>query len=157
MKEAIEMSIKVVERNKKALYEYSILEKYEAGIVLTGTEIKSVAAGKVSLSDSYITVEGKNASIMNMNIAPYEYGTCWNHKEKRPRSLLMHKWEMRKLEQEVKEKGLTIIPLSLYINERGKAKLEIALARGKHNYDKRENIKQRDVERSFVKRQWWWQ
>ena len=143
---------KIVARNKKASYEYTLLDHYEAGIVLTGTEIKSVVNGQVSLTDAYVTVNGSSATIIGMNIAKYENGTCWNHEEKRERSLLLHKAEIRKLSQEQKQSGLTIIPVSVYIAENGKAKLDIALARGKHSYDKRESIKKREVERDIRRR-----
>lgn len=140
---------KIIANNKKANYEYILLERFEAGIVLTGTEIKSVVNGQVSLADSYVSVKGNTATVINMHIARYENGTCWNHEEKRERTLLLHKTELRKLEQKLKESGMTIIPVSVYIAENGKAKMEIALAKGKHNYDKREAIKKRDVEREI--------
>lgn len=140
---------KIVARNKKASYEYTLLDHYEAGLVLTGTEIKSVVNGQVSLVDAYVSIRGNNASVIGMNIAKYENGTCWNHEEKRERALLLHKSEMRKLEQEVKQNGFTLIPVSIYIAENGKAKLDVALAKGKHAYDKRESIKKRDVERDI--------
>lgn len=141
--------IKTVARNKKAGFEYTLLDRYEAGIVLTGTEIKSVVKGQVSLVDAYVSIKNGHASVINMNIAKYENGSCWNHEEKRDRDLLLNKSEIRKLEQQLKENGLTIVPVSMYIAESGKAKLEIALARGKHSYDKRETIKKRDIERDM--------
>lgn len=141
--------MKTVAKNRKSYYDYHILERFDAGIVLTGTEIKSVAAGKIDLTDSYISINGYDAEVLGMSIARYANGTCWNHEEKRARKLLLHKDEMRRLGQKAKEQGLTIVPLSVYIHDNGKAKLEIALAKGKHNYDKREAIKKRDIDRAL--------
>lgn len=146
--------MKIVARNKKANYEYFLLDKYEAGIVLTGTEIKSVVDGKVSLTDSYVKIDGTNATILGMHIARYENGNIWNHEEKRPRNLLLHKKEMLKISQKLKDSGITLIPVCLYIANNGKAKLEIAIAKGKHNYDKRESIKKRDIERNVREERW---
>ncbi len=146
--------MKIVARNKKANYEYFLLDKYEAGIVLTGTEIKSVVDGKVSLTDSYVTIDGTNATILGMHIARYENGNIWNHEEKRPRNLLLHKKEILKISQKLKDSGITLIPVCLYIANNGKAKLEIAIAKGKHNYDKRESIKKRDIERNVREERW---
>jgi len=138
---------KVFIKNKSAHFEYIILEKYIAGIVLKGTEIKSIRQGKVSINEAYCTFQNGELSVKNMNISPYEHGTYNNHEPKRDRKLLLTKRELTRLQTKVKESGLTIVPLSLFINEKGLAKMEIALARGKKAYDKRETIKQRDEER----------
>jgi SsrA-binding protein len=136
-------------RNKRANHEYFILERLVAGIVLTGTEIKSIRNGKASLSDAYCVFENGELFVHGMHIAEYSYGSYNNHLAKRDRKLLLTKRELRKLNNKVKEKGFTIVPTVLFINERGLAKLEIALARGKHYYDKREDLKKRDTQREI--------
>lgn len=141
--------MKIISNNKKASYEYFLLEKYEAGIVLTGTEIKSIRQGKCNIEDSYINICGNTAIIIGMNIPKFDNGNINNHEEKRPRNLLLHKKEMLKISQKVKEEGLTIIPTKLYLDDRGRAKLEIALSKGKKKYDKRESIKEREVNRKI--------
>lgn len=134
------MEKKVIARNKKAQHEYFILDTIEAGIVLTGTEIKSIRMGKVSLQEAYCQVKNGTMYIYNMDISKYTLGTLYNHKEKRDRVLLLHKKEIRKMAQKVQLEGLTIVPLSLYLKE-GLVKVEIALCKGKKNYDKREDLK----------------
>lgn len=140
--------MKIVSNNKKAYHDYFILETYEAGIELKGTEIKSVRKGSANLKDAYIRIIDHEAYVENMHIAPYEQGNRYNHEPRRTRKLLLHKKEIRKLEKKIKEDGLTIIPTKLYFNT-SKAKLEIALARGKKLYDKREDQKQRDAKRDI--------
>lgn len=139
-------------KNKKAVYQYFILDKFSAGICLTGTEIKSIRAGRVSLGEAFCVFEGDELFLKNAHIAEYEYGTYSNHNPKRDRKLLLTRHELKKLQNKVKEKGLTIIPVELYTNDQGFAKVDIALARGKHYYDKRETLKkneaQRDIERN---------
>ena len=135
--------------NKKASFEYHLLDIYEAGIQLTGTEIKSIREGKASLSEAYCTFIQNELFIKNMHVAEYTHGTHYNHEPKRMRKLLLNKNELKKLLSKTKEKGLTIIPVKLFINERGFAKLEIALAKGKKVYDKRESIKQRELSREL--------
>lgn len=135
--------------NKKASFEYHLLDSYEAGIQLTGTEIKSIREGKASLSEAYCTFIQNELFIKNMHVAEYTHGTHYNHEPKRMRKLLLNKNELKKLYSKTKEKGLTIIPVKLFINERGFAKLEIALAKGKKVYDKRESIKQRELGREM--------
>jgi len=137
----IDMEKKIIARNKKAQHEYFILDTLECGIVLTGTEIKSIRMGKVSIQEAYCQVKDDKMYIYNMDISKYTLGTLYNHKEKRDRILLLHKKEIRKYAQKVKLEGLTIVPLSLYFKE-GLVKVEIALAKGKKNYDKREDLKQ---------------
>ena len=139
----------MIVNNKKARHDYFIEETYEAGIVLTGTEIKSARLGKVSIKESYARIEKEEMMIYGMNISPYEQGNRFNVDPLRPRKLLLHKREIRKLIGATKLKGLTLVPLTMYINEAGLAKLEIALARGKKNYDKRDAIAKRDASRNM--------
>ena len=127
-------------KNKRAEHEYFLMERLTAGIVLTGTDIKSIRNGKASLADSYCSFKDDELFVIGMHIAEYDKGTYNNHDPKRDRKLLLTARELRKLKTKVQEKGLTIIPVVLYINEKGIAKLDIALARGKHYYDKRESL-----------------
>jgi SsrA-binding protein len=143
----------VVIRNRQAGYQYEILDKYIAGLVLTGTEIKSIREGKANLTDGYCYFNQGELFIKGMTISPYAEGTYYNHDPQRERKLLLKRSELRKLESKL-EKGLTLIPLRLFINERGYAKLEIALARGKKLYDKREAIKERDMQRELSRTKW---
>lgn len=138
--------MKIVSQNKKAFHDYFILETYEAGIVLQGTEIKSVRKGSVNLKDSFIRIKNDEAFIENMHIAPYEQGNRFNHEPLRTRKLLLHKKQIKKLQKEIKENGLTIVPTKLYFNT-SKLKVEIALARGKKLYDKRQDLKAKDAKR----------
>ncbi len=138
---------KLVANNKKARHDYFIEETYEAGIVLTGTEIKSVRAGKVSLKESYCRIRNGEMFIYGMNISPYEQGNIFNVDSRRDRKLLLHKQEIRKIGQSMTLDGLTIVPLDMYMNEDGRAKLTIAVARGKKLYDKRESIAKADAKR----------
>ncbi|WP_223033270.1 SsrA-binding protein SmpB [Hanstruepera marina] len=132
-------------QNKKARFQYEILDKYTAGIVLTGTEIKSIRNSKASIAESFCEFnDNGELFVINMTIEEYLYGTYYNHKPKAERKLLLNKKELKKLQKEVQNTGLTIIPLRLFINEKGYAKLDIALAKGKKLYDKRETIKDRE-------------
>ncbi len=140
---------KLVANNKKAYHDYFIEETYEAGIVLTGTEIKSVRQGRVSIKESYAKIEKSELILYGMNISPYEQGNRYNVDPLRPRKLLLHKQEIRKLIGYTTMKGLTLVPLKMYINEEGRAKVEIAVARGKKNYDKRDDIAKRDAKRDM--------
>ena len=147
---------KVVAQNKKARHDYEIEETYEAGIVLTGTEIKSIRAGKVNLKDSYARIKDGEVFLLNMHISPYEQGNRFNHDPVRTRKMLLHKKEINKLIGLTKEKGYTLVPLKLYLKN-GWAKVDLALAKGKKLYDKREAMKKRDaqreIERAFRERQ----
>ncbi|MCS6824330.1 MAG: SsrA-binding protein [Cytophagaceae bacterium] len=134
-------------KNKKAFFEYTFLDEYVAGIALTGTEIKSIRAGNVSLQDAYCIFLDDELYVKNMNIAVYKQGTHYNHNPMRDRKLLLKKNELKKLKSKVSEKGLTIVVKKIFINNRGLAKMEIALAKGKKLHDKREQIKNRDIER----------
>ena len=136
-------------RNKKASFEYSFLSTYKAGIMLTGTEVKSIREGKATLNDSYCIFMNEELWIKNMHISEYKQGSYNNHEPKRLRKLLLNKSELLKIQSKLKDKGTTIIPVQLFLNERGIAKIEIALARGKKMFDKREDIKKRDVEREM--------
>jgi SsrA-binding protein len=138
-------------KNKKAYFDYEILEKYTAGIVLTGTEIKSTRMGKVSLVDSFCFFRNGELWSKGIQIAEYMYGTYNNHEPLRERKLLLNKKELRKLERKVKEKGLTIVTLRVFINENGYAKLTIGLGRGKKEYDKRETLKRKDTQREMAR------
>lgn len=134
--------------NRKVKHDYQIFDTYEAGIVLKGTEIKSIRAGKANLKDSYATIKNGEAMLLNMHISPYEQGNIFNHEETRTRKLLLHKKEILKLRDKIKLEGYTLVPIKLYFKN-GKAKILIGVAKGKKNYDKRETIKQRDIERDI--------
>lgn len=139
--------------NRKAYYEYQVEGKYIAGMVLSGTEIKSIRAGKVSFNDSYCIFDKGELYVKSLHIAEYSFGTIHNHQPTQERKLLMQKKELRKLENKIKEKGYTIIPLKIFISEKGFAKMEIGLGKGKKIFDKRETIKARETDRD-VKRKY---
>lgn len=141
--------MKVIANNKKARHEYFVDEVYEAGLVLTGTEIKSIRNGRVSIKEAYAKIINGEALILGMNISPYEQGNRFNVDSLRPRKLLLHRREINKLIGKLKVGGITLIPLRIYLNDRGKAKIEIAVARGKKLYDKRDSIAKRDTERKM--------
>ncbi len=143
------MSNNIRIKNRRISFEYFILETFTAGIVLQGTEIKSIREAKVSLNEAYCAFHGSELFVKEMHIAEYRFGTHYNHEPKRDRKLLMNKRELKKLSTRVKERGFTIVPTELFIDENGRAKLEIALARGKHHYDKREDLKKRDTKREI--------
>ena len=136
-------------RNKKAGFEFEFIDKFNAGIVLKGTEIKSIKEGKASLQEAYCYLAKGELFIKGMHISVYEQGTVYNHEPLRERKLLLNRLELNKLEKKSKEKGLAIIPLKLYVNERGYAKLQIALAKGKKIHDKRDSIKEKDIKREL--------
>lgn len=136
-------------KNKRATFDYLITDTYTAGIVLTGTEIKSIRLQRASLVDTYCTFIADELWVKNMHVAEYFYGSYNNHVARRDRKLLLEKKELRKLQQTVKNPGFTIVPIRLFINDRGLAKLVIGLARGKHEYDKRQSIKERDDKREI--------
>ena len=138
---------KVVADNRKARFNYEILDTLEAGLELTGTEVKSLRAGKSTIAESYATEQGGQIYLINSFIPEYLQGNRFNHEPKRPRRLLLHKHEINKLLGAVQKDGMTLVPLKLYFNDRGRAKLELAVARGKKLHDKRETEKQRDWER----------
>lgn len=138
-------------RNKRATFDYEILEEYVAGVVLVGTEIKSLRLGKASLVDSYCYFERGELWIRNVNIAEYTWGTCNNHVPKRDRKLLLNRKELNKLQRSLQDRGLTVVGLRIFINERGLAKIVIGLARGRKSFDKREYIKENDAKREMDK------
>lgn len=142
------MDIKIVSKNRKALFEYFILETFEAGIALKGSEIKSVRAGQVSLQEAYVQIDGQQAWLINSHIASYQAASYSDHDPKRPRRLLLHKKEIRQMWVDVKLKGVTIIPVKMYLKN-GRAKIEIAVAKGKKLYDKREDIAKKDLKRDI--------
>jgi SsrA-binding protein len=136
-------------KNKRAEYEYFLLDDYTAGMVLTGTEIKSIRDGKANLTDSYCVFIGHELFVRGMHISEYRFGSYLNHAAKRDRKLLLTKRELRKLQNKIKERGFTIIPVKLFVNPQGYAKLLISLAKGKKFYDKRESIKEKDTKRDL--------
>ena len=148
---------KVVASNRKAFHNYSIEEKIEAGLILKGTEVKSLREGRVNLREAYATVAQGKAVLHNCHIGEYSHGNIMNHEPLRTRGLLLHKKQIQKLTGQVQQKGLTIVPLRIYFNLRGTAKIELGLARGKKHYDRRESVKKReagrDMERAMKSRQ----
>jgi SsrA-binding protein len=136
-------------RNRSAYHEYFIEEKYDAGIVLTGTEVKSIREGKVSFSDSFCLFFKSELWVRNLHIAEYRFGTTYNHLAVHDRKLLLNRKELRKLENTLKDKGYTIVPLRIFLSEKGLIKMEIGLARGKKLYDKRETVRERDTQREI--------
>lgn len=142
------MNVKVVATNRKASHEYFLLERLEAGIALQGSEIKSIRAGQISLAEAYVRVENGEAWLEDAHIAPYEHAGAFNHEPRRPRKLLLHRKEILRLWEQVRQKGVTVVPLRVYLKE-GRAKVEIAVAKGKKLYDKRQAIAKRDMEREI--------
>jgi SsrA-binding protein len=142
------MGIKIVATNRKARHEYFILETYQAGIALQGSEIKSIRAGHISLAEAYVRIDGQEAWLEDAHIAPYEQASIFNHEPRRSRKLLLHRDEILKLWNMVRQKGVTIIPLNVHLKD-GRAKLEIAVAKGKKLYDKRAEIAKRDSQREI--------
>lgn len=149
------MEIKVVATNRKASHDYFLGDRLEAGLVLEGSEIKSIRAGQISLAEAYVHLDGHEAWLMDAHIAPYEHASIYNHNPRRPRKLLLHRREINRLWNEVRKKGITVVPTRVYIKN-GIAKVEIAIAKGKKQYDKRQEIAkrdtQRDIERSLRQR-----
>jgi SsrA-binding protein len=148
-KAALPTGPRTVATNRRARHDYFIEDRLEAGISLTGTEIKSVRAGKVILQDGFVLVRNGEAWLMNVHIAQYELGNRYNHEETRPRKLLLHKREIKRLHGQVTQRNWTIVPLRVYINDKGRAKVEIALVRGKRQYDKRQTIAKRESDRDL--------
>ena len=142
---------KTVAKNRKAWHDYFILEAFECGIVLTGTEIKSVRAGNLNLKDSYALLEGGELWLSGMHISPYDKGTYYNHEPEHDRKLLLHKHELIRLKNKIREKGLTLVPLNVYIKNGRRAKVEMALGRGRTIHDKRDMIADRDAKRSIAR------
>lgn len=141
-------NVKTVATNRKASHEYFLLERFEAGIALHGSEIKSIRAGQISLAEAFVRIDGREAWLEDAHIAPYEQASIYNHEPRRPRKLLMHRSEIARLWNQVRQKGVTIVPIRIYLKN-GRAKVEIAVAKGKKLYDKREAIAKRDTEREI--------
>jgi SsrA-binding protein len=141
--------MRVIATNKKAYFNYELLENYEAGVSLVGSEVKSLRQGRVSLKDSYAEVRGGEVFLLNFHISPYEAANRFNHDPEREKKLLLHRQEIKRLSGKIKEKGLTLVPTKVLFNDKGKVKVEIALAKGKRAYQKKEVIKERDREREL--------
>ena len=139
-------AVKIVATNRKAYHDYLILQSFETGIILTGTEVKSVREGKINLKDSYATIKNNEIFVLNMHISPYHHATAFNHEPLRNRKLLLHRAEINKLDGKIKERGLTLIPLKVYL-KKGHVKIELALVKGKKLYDRRDDIAKRDLDR----------
>jgi SsrA-binding protein len=133
--------------NRKATHDYTIIQKFEAGISLTGTEIKSIRNGAINFKDSFAKIKDGQCWLMNFHISPWENAGVFNHETERPRRLLLHRQEIRRMQSKVDELGMTIVPLNIYINDQGRCKLTIALAKGKKTYDKRDSLQQKDMAR----------
>ncbi len=145
------MENKTIATNRRARYEYFIEDTLEAGIVLTGTEVKSLRRGKGSLNDSYAQLKEMEVYLYNCHISPYDFGNRFNHDPLRPRKLLLHREQIRRLASKTKERGYTLVPLALYFDQKNRVKVELALARGKKLYDKRETIAKKDAEREMAR------
>ena len=141
--------MKLIAKNKKAFFHYEILENYEVGVSLTGSEVKSIREGRISLKESYADIKDGEVYLINCNISPYEAANRFNHPPKRERKLLLHKREIKRLTGKTKERGLTLVPTKVFINEKGYVKIEISLARGKKAYQKRDVIRERDRDREM--------
>jgi SsrA-binding protein len=142
------VAVKVIATNRKARYEYQLLDRYEAGLVLQGSEIKSIRAGRISLQEGFVLFENGEAWLVNVHIAPYDPAHRQNHEPRRRRKLLLHRREIERLQAGAQEKGFTVVPLRLYLKD-GRAKIEIALVKGKRQYDKRQTIAKRDSKRQI--------
>jgi SsrA-binding protein len=141
--------MKTIAQNKKAFHDYEILDKFEAGIALVGSEVKSIRAGRVSLKDSFVEVQNGEAFLMRCHVSLYEQAGAFNHEPERRRKLLLHAREIHRLDQKVKERGFSIVPLQLFFSDRGLIKVEIALARGRREYEKKQKLKERDIRREM--------
>lgn len=141
--------VKIITSNKKALHDYFIIDRIEAGVELKGTEVKSLREGRANLKDSFAIIKNGEVFLLKSHISPYKYGGYDNHSPERPRKLLLKKQEIRRLKRYVEEKGVTLVPLKMYFNERGKVKVELGLARGKKLHDKRASIAERDAKREL--------
>jgi SsrA-binding protein len=141
--------MKVIATNKKAYFNYNLLENYEAGVSLVGSEVKSIRQGRISLKDSYAEIRGREVFLLNFHISPYEAANRFNHDPDREKKLLLHRQEIKRLSGKIREKGLTLVPTKVLFNDKGKVKIEIALAKGKRAYQKKEVIKERDREREL--------
>lgn len=143
--------MKIITNNKKATHDFFIEETYQAGIELKGSEVKSIKEGRINLKDSFAKIKKNEVLLYNVNISPYKQSAMFNHEPERPRKLLLHKYEIRKINQKIKQDKSTIIPLKVYINDRGLIKVDVAIAKGKKKYDKRETLAKRDFDRKLRK------
>ncbi len=141
--------MKTIAQNKKAFHDYEILDKFEAGIALVGSEVKSIRAGRISLKDSFVEIQGGEAFLLRCHISLYEQAGVFNHEPERKRKLLLHGREIHRLDQKVKERGFSIVPLQVFFTDKGLIKVEIALARGKRAYEKKQKLKERDIKREM--------
>jgi len=141
--------MKTIAQNKKAFHDYEILDRLEAGIALAGSEVKSIRAGRISLKDSFVEVHGGEAFLLRCHISPYEQAGVFNHEPERKRKLLLHGREIHRLDQKVKARGFSIVPLQVFLTDKGLVKVEIALVRGKREYEKKQKLKERDVQREM--------
>jgi SsrA-binding protein len=142
------MGVKVLSTNRKARFEFFLLESFEAGISLQGSEIKSIRAGQISLSEAYVEIDGKDAWLVNAHIAPYNPANRYNHDPKRPRRLLLHKREIIQMWNQIRQKGVTVVPVQVYLKD-GRCKIEVSIAKGKKLFDKRHEIARKDEEREI--------
>lgn len=141
--------MKTVAQNKKAFHEYEILDKYEAGMALAGSEVKSIRAGRINLKDSFVEIQNGEAFLLRCHISPYEQASIFNHEPERKRKLLLNRREIHRLDQKVKTRGFSIVPLQVFLTDKGLFKIEIALVRGKREYEKKQKIKERDIQREM--------
>ena len=139
-------------KNKKAYFNYEIADVFDAGVILTGSEVKSLRAGKANMGDSFAIVKREEVWLLKLHITPYSHSSYYNHEPMRKRKLLLHKREIKKLKTKIREQGYTLVPLKIYFNDRGLVKCQLGLAKGKKRYDKREDIKKRDVERDLMRK-----
>jgi SsrA-binding protein len=141
--------MKTIAQNKKAFHDYEVLDKFEAGIALVGSEVKSIRAGRISLKDSFVEIHDNEAFLLRCHISPYEQAGIFNHEPERKRKLLLHGREIHRLDQKVKERGFSIVPLQVFFTDKGLIKVEIALVRGKREYEKKQKLKERDIQREM--------
>lgn len=141
--------MKTVAQNRKAFHDYEILDRFEAGIALAGSEVKSIRAGRISLKDAFVEIQGGEAFLLRCHISPYLQASIFNHEPERKRKLLLHGREIHRLDQKVKERGFSIVPLQVVLTDKGLVKVEIALVRGKREYEKKQKLKERDIQREM--------
>jgi SsrA-binding protein len=141
--------MKTIAQNKKAFHDYEILDKYEAGMALAGSEVKSIRAGRISLKDSFVEIQNGEAFLLRCHISPYEQASIFNHEPERKRKLLLNRVEIHRLDQKVKTRGFSIVPLQVFLTDKGLFKIEIALVRGKREYEKKQKLKERDIQREM--------
>ena len=141
--------MKIIAQNKKAFHDYEVLDRFEAGIALAGSEVKSIRAGRISLKDSFAEVQNGEAFLLRCHVSPYEQAGAFNHEPERKRKLLLHAREIHRLDQKVKERGFSIVPLLVFLTDKGLIKVEIALVRGKREYEKKQKLKERDIRREM--------